>query len=116
MTPAERISMLLAGELIDRIPFCPFDVSCGATGFSTMNVGYSIASIYDDPEKNFWAQVWTQEQYGHDSSPIFGYGSYSCWEFGGEIRYPTTERGQIVTIGPDGGKTLTAAVYCYLSK
>ena len=98
MTPAERISTLLAGEPIDRIPFCPFDMSCGATGFSAVNVGYPIADIYDNAEKSFWAQVWTQEQYDHDSSPMFGYGSYGGWEFGGEIKLPAAERGQAPSI------------------
>jgi len=91
MTAAERMSVLLAGEPIDRVPFCPFDMSCGVGWFFARNVGSSITSIYNDPEKSFWAQVWTQEQYNYEGSPIFGYASYGAWEFGGEIKYPTTE-------------------------
>ena len=60
MTTVDCLSALLTGKRIDCIPFCHFDISCGAAGFSARNVGYPIASIYDDPEKNFWAQVWTQ--------------------------------------------------------
>lgn len=97
MNSTERFNALLAGKPIDRVPFAPFDVTCGAAGFCALNVGYPLASIYDNPEKSFWAQVWTREQYGLDSNPIFGYGSYGGWEFGGEIKFPT-DRGQAPSI------------------
>jgi len=63
MSAAERRNALLVGKTIDRVPFSPFDLSCGVGWFSARNVGYPIASVYNDPEKSFWAQVWTQEQY-----------------------------------------------------
>jgi len=91
MSAAERLNALLVGKTIDRVPFSPFDLSCGVGWFSARNVGYPIASVYNDPEKSFWAQVWTQEQYNYDGSPIFGYASYGGWEFGGEIKYPIDE-------------------------
>ncbi len=98
MTPAERMSALLSGKPIDRVPLSLFDMSCGTGWFCARNVGYPIASVYNDPEKSFWAQVWTQEQYGYDGSPIFSYGCYGGWEFGGEVKYPTTEAEQAPSV------------------
>jgi len=60
-------------------------------GFCARNVGYPIATIYDNPEKSFWAQLWTLEMYGYDGYPQYGYASYGTWEFGGEIKFPTSE-------------------------
>ena len=91
MTTRERMNALLAGEPVDRVPFAPFNMSCGTPGFCARNVGYPIANIYNNPQKSFWAQMWTQEQYGCDGSPIFGYASYGCWEFGGDIKFPSSE-------------------------
>lgn len=86
MTLSERLDALLRGERIDRVPLFPFTL-----GFCAKNVGYPIASIYSDPEKSFWAQVWTQEMYGYDGYPQYGYASYGTWEFGGEIKLPSSE-------------------------
>lgn len=97
MTATERFDALLRGKPIDRVPFLPFDMTCGSAGFCALNVGYPLSSIYDEPEKSFWAQVWTKEQYRLNSNPIFGYGSYGGWEFGGEIKFPT-DRGQAPSI------------------
>jgi len=76
-----RLNALLKGEKIDRVPHLSF-----VLGFCAKNVGYPLASIYSDPQKNFEAQVYTKEQYGFDSEPFYGYASYGGWEFGGEIR------------------------------
>ncbi len=91
MSAAERLNALLAGKTIDRVPFSPFDLSCGVGWFCAKNVGYPIASAFNDPEKSFQAQVWTQEQYNYEGSPIFGYACYGGWEFGGGIKYPSGE-------------------------
>jgi uroporphyrinogen decarboxylase len=86
MTSGERMKAVVEKRRPDRIPFIPM-----ALGFCAKNVGYSIADIYENPEKSFWAQVWTQEMYGYDGSPSYIYGSYGAWEFGGEIRFPKRE-------------------------
>jgi uroporphyrinogen decarboxylase len=83
MTSAERMSAITRGERPDRIPLLSF-----TGGFCASIVGYPIRSIYDDPEKSFWAQIWAQELLGHDGWPTFWYASYGAWEFGGEIRMP----------------------------
>jgi uroporphyrinogen decarboxylase len=86
MAPAERMDALWAGQPIDRVPLFPF-----VYGFCARNVGYPVGSTYSDPEKSFWAQVWTQEQYGYDGYPVYAYASFGAWEFGGEIEFPKGE-------------------------
>lgn len=86
MTPVERMGALLAGQPIDRVPLFLF--TCG---FAARNVGYPIAALFNDPEKSFWAQMWTQEMYGQDEPPRYRYASYGGWEFGGEIKFPSGE-------------------------
>lgn len=93
MTPMERVDALLKGQPIDRVPVFPF-----ALGFCARNVGYPVATIYDNPEKSLQAQLWTQEMYGYDSSPFYGYASYGSWEFGGQIEFPSSELQQAPTI------------------
>jgi uroporphyrinogen decarboxylase len=83
MTSKERIAAVLAGSPVDRIPHFPFIL-----GFCAKNVGRPIATIYNDAEKSFDAQMKTFEQYGVDWGPIYGYASYGTWEFGGEIEMP----------------------------
>ena len=86
MTIADRICALMSGQPIDRVPFFPFTL-----GFCAQNVGYSLESFYNDPEKCFWAQVWTQEQYGYDGFPQYRYAYFGAWEFGADIEFPHSE-------------------------
>jgi uroporphyrinogen decarboxylase len=85
MTTTDRAIRLLEGETVDRTPLFPFIL-----GFCAKNAGYPIATIYSDAQKSFELQSWTHEQYGFDWGPIYGYASYGTWEFGGEIKMPTT--------------------------
>src|SRR4030042_6050185 len=94
MTSAERLEALLKGKPLDHVPFL-----CFILGFCAKNVGDSVATIYSDPEKSFWAQVWTREQHGYDSEPFYGYASYGGWEFGGEINLPDGEYEQAPSHG-----------------
>jgi len=89
MTSAERIATILSGQPIDRVPLFLF-----AKGFAVRNVGYPVANIYDDPEKSFWAQVWTQEMYGNDEGQRLGYAAYGSMEFGGDVKFPSGEWAQ----------------------
>ncbi len=83
MSSEERMAALRGGIAVDRVPFLSFIL-----GFCARNVGYSVASIYGDPEKSLQAQIWTKEQYGYDSDPFFGYASYGGCEFGGTVNLP----------------------------
>jgi uroporphyrinogen decarboxylase len=84
MTSTARITALLAGKKIDRVPFFPF-----ALGFSALNVGYPVAAVYSDPGKSYSAQLLTQRMYGYDQDPFLGYAAYGTYEFGGETNFPT---------------------------
>jgi uroporphyrinogen decarboxylase len=86
MTSAERMGALFMRQRPDRLPFMPF-----AGGFCAVNVGYPVHVLYSDPERSFWAQMWTAEMYGYDGGAIFGYASQGGWEFGGEIKMPKSE-------------------------
>lgn len=86
MSPPERMGAIMRGEKPDRVPFSPF-----IFGFCAKNVGYPVSAVYEDPERSFWSQLWTAEQYGYDSGPLYGYASYGGWEFGGEIKMPRSQ-------------------------
>ena len=86
MESSDRITALLKGGKIDRVPHLSF-----VLGFCARNVGYPLATIYSEPDKSFQAQLYTREQYGFDSEPFYGYASYGGWEFGGEIKLPEGE-------------------------
>ncbi len=84
LTPPERMGALLSRQRPDRVPFIPF-----AFGFCAHNVGYPVAESYASPERSFWSQLWTSEQYGYDGGPLYGYASQGAWEFGGAVEMPT---------------------------
>lgn len=93
MTTKERMTALMKGEPMDRVPFVPFIM-----GFAARNVGLPVATYYEDPEKSYWASEMTQKQYDYDGTPTFGYGEYGGWEFGGEAKYPRSEYEQGISI------------------
>ena len=84
---------MLGGERPDRIPFFPF-----ARGFCSRTVGYTIGSLYSDPEKSFWSQLCTQEMYDHDETLKFSSACFGAWEFGGEIKFPSGEWEQSISV------------------
>lgn len=83
MTHKERMDAIIKRQPTDRIPFIH-----RGYGFCAKNVGYSIADIYEDPEKSFMAQHYTGLQYNSDGTPFYTFVSYGSWEFGGEIQWP----------------------------
>jgi uroporphyrinogen decarboxylase len=90
MTDRGRVEALLRREKPDRVPIWPF----APQGFAMINAGYTIAEAYNNPEKSLHAQRWCSEQYGWVCSPRIGYAAYGCWEFGGEIKWPSGEFSQ----------------------
>ena len=84
----ERINALLTGQETDRVPVWLWVIT---PSFAVKNVGYPLAAGYNDPEKSFWAQLWTTEMYGDDGIPKMAVGGTSdvTWAFGGEIKWPT---------------------------
>jgi uroporphyrinogen decarboxylase len=86
MGPAERMDALLAGRQPDRVPF----ILVGA-GYCVRNVGYPIEAAYTDARKCVQAQLWTAEQFGCEPNTGAGYAAYGAYEFGGQIRMPTSQ-------------------------
>ena len=78
-----------------------FLLSIGVTDFVQKNTGYSIADIYEDPEKSYLAQAYTADQYNSDGEPFYTFVSYGSWEFGGEINWPVDRYAS----GPSVAKT-----------
>jgi uroporphyrinogen decarboxylase len=85
MSPQERMGALMMGQTPDRVPFNPF-----AMGFAAINAGYKIRDMYDNAQKAMEAQLWTAEQYGYEPIVLFGYAAYGGWEFGGDVKMPTS--------------------------
>jgi len=83
MTPSERMDALFAGKTVDRVPHFNF-----LNSISAANTGMTRGEFYSDVERNFWAQVKTQEQYGYCGYPIYWFAVMSTWDYGGEIRWP----------------------------
>ncbi|MBU7006959.1 uroporphyrinogen decarboxylase family protein [Phosphitispora fastidiosa] len=83
MSPPERMQALLTGQKLDRVPFIPF-----LFGYTAVTTGYKVGDIYAEPEKSFRAQLLTQEMFGYDGSPLYGYASFGGWELGGDIHFP----------------------------
>ncbi|MFC1822718.1 uroporphyrinogen decarboxylase family protein [Thermodesulfobacteriota bacterium] len=85
----EQRNNILQGNSTKRVP-----VQLLSVGFCAKTTGFPLAKIYEDVEKSFWAQKWTQEMYGCEGSPTFVNMLSATWDFGGEIKFPTSEWGQ----------------------
>jgi len=90
MTLPHRLNALLTGQQLDRVP-----LHLMARGFSAYCVGFDLASVYHNPEKSLWSQLWTDELIGADILvPRLSYHSGMAMEFGGEIEFPTGDWAQ----------------------
>ncbi|MBA7609089.1 Uroporphyrinogen decarboxylase [subsurface metagenome] len=83
------------GQHPDRVPFF-----LSAMGFCAQVVGYPIARIFDDPEKSVRAQIWTQEMFGSDGGPSYSFSMSIAWDFGGGIKFPTSQWQQVPEVDP----------------
>ena len=86
MTNKERIMALLAGEKPDRVPIYPF-----AMGFPVVYTQTSIADAYNKPDVAYAAQKKCADDFDWIFLPQICYAAFGAWEFGGEIRWPSTE-------------------------
>jgi uroporphyrinogen decarboxylase len=94
MTEKERIKALLRREKPDRVPLFPF----AAKGFSMVYSNASIADAYNNPEVSLAAQRKTARDFGWVHVPMLGYAALGSWEFGGDIKWPTSEFDQAPTV------------------
>jgi uroporphyrinogen decarboxylase len=90
MTRDERIIALMKREPIDRITF-GYRIF---TGFSALNCGYTITDMFTNPRKCFDAMSWTAEQYGWQMTPMIIGAALDTLEWGGDIKWPTSEFAQ----------------------
>ena len=89
----QRIEALLKNEKVDRVPLWFM-----MEGFCSKTAGYSIDTFYTDLEKSFWSQVWTYEMYELDEDPRWQHSGSGASVFGGEIRFPSGEWMQGISI------------------
>jgi uroporphyrinogen decarboxylase len=93
MTKDERWTALLNRQPLDRIPVYGF-----AMGFFTVPRGLAIGEYYNNPEKAFNAATQTIAEFGWQDLPMIGYASMGGWEFGGDIKWPSSEFAQAPTV------------------
>lgn len=87
MSSQERMDALFNYRKPDRIP-----INMITVGFPCRNVGQTVATGYDDPEKYFQAMIWTAEQYDWDLIPeICPHVVLGSVDFGGGFRLPEGE-------------------------
>ena len=94
MTRDERMIALMKRQPIDRITF-GYRLF---TGFSAFNCGYTVNDMFIDVEKCFDAQERTAEQYGWQMTPMMIAAVGSAWDFGGDIKWPTSQYAQAPTV------------------
>jgi len=85
MTEKERFEALLKRQPLDRVPLSLLD-----NAFSSLNVGYTKCTVYDDGKKGFKARSRTYEMYGAWRFMSPETGAFGAREFGGEINPPTS--------------------------
>jgi len=93
MTEKERLKALLSRQPVDRVPFNLFGRS-----FAALNVGYSIASVYNDAEKCFEAMSHIHQMFDGWHYMFFHPGAFGTREFGGDVKMPTSEFSMAVSM------------------
>jgi uroporphyrinogen decarboxylase len=95
MTVDERWVALLNRQPVDRVSIHPM-----ALGYAGLNSGRTINDFYVDllsgKREALDSVHWLNEQYGFDQLPFFG--TVATMEFGGELKMPSGEWDQSVTI------------------
>ncbi len=94
MTDRERVEAILRREKPDRVPIWPF----AAGGFAAVYSKASIADAYNKPEVALAAQRKAAQDFGWVFLPWMGYASYGGWEFGGRIKWPSSDYNQAPTV------------------
>ncbi|MDI6913147.1 MAG: uroporphyrinogen decarboxylase family protein [Desulfitobacteriaceae bacterium] len=87
LTPSERVKALVAKKGLDRVPVNP-----SASIYTAGIYGMSSKEYYLEPEKALQAQLWAVELHQSDANPSYNIPDWSGWDFGGELKIPTTPR------------------------
>ena len=91
MTERERIQALLNHQKPDRVPIWPF-----AMGFAIRHSDHKGGSLYKD-RQTLAAVRQVMRDYNWMSATMIGYSNLGSKEFGGEIKWPTSDFSQTVT-------------------
>ena len=95
MSSEERLGALFNYEKPDRIPIGAIYL----IEFSARNSGYPRFINYNDPERSFYSQVQTAEQYGWDKIPLhMAHTILGAMDFGGEVQLPESDYQQGIII------------------
>ena len=82
-----RLSALVAGRPLDRVPFIP----C-ALGLSARFFGIDRGRFYREPEAAFAAGLHLADRYPWmNTRPTYGWADRGAWEFGGQIVWPDND-------------------------
>ena len=87
MSAKERWEALMNRQPVDRVSF----FTMGNFNFCYRNVGCTVFDAYTNMQKCFEAQRKTAEQFGYFPVTYASYGCYGAYEFGGDLRMPTSE-------------------------
>jgi uroporphyrinogen decarboxylase len=99
MTTDERWIALLNRQPVDRVPIYAI-----AAGYAGMNAGITVPDLYADmyqvPMGHKFQDMlgWMREQYGFQDFAAMGYANTGTMEFGGEMKLPSGEFSQALTI------------------
>jgi uroporphyrinogen decarboxylase len=85
VSSVQRIKALAEKRLPDRVPVIP---SAGA--YAAVVSGMPLAEFYLEPDKAFHAQLWAAELHGYDGNPVYSIPEWGGWDFGGELRFPSS--------------------------
>ncbi|MBW1802766.1 MAG: hypothetical protein JRJ85_18770, partial [Deltaproteobacteria bacterium] len=86
MTDRQRVEALLRREKPDRVPIYPF-----ALGFAMLYSETSIVDAFNNPEVSLAGQRKTCADFGWIFTPTLAYAAFGAWEFGGDIKWPSSE-------------------------
>jgi uroporphyrinogen decarboxylase len=129
MTERQRVEALLDRRRPDRVPIWP-----GAcNGFSVVCNGYPVSRAYTDPDVTYASLRKICLDLGWIFFPWMSYAAMGAWEFGGEVRMPSSEYDQAPVVlrypiekdedvynlkwpGPDSGFYPTARKYAEIAK
>ena len=87
MTERERVEAILNRQTPDRIPTWPMTYDT----FCALYTGCSLSDSYNHPEIALPAIRKTSKDFGWVFFPYMAYGGMGAWEFGGEVKWPTSE-------------------------
>jgi len=86
MTNRQRMEALLQRQKPDRVPMWSL-----ALGFNTLYSEGSVADYYNNPEMFVAGNIKTSRDFGWTYAPIYAPACWGAWEWGGEMKWPSSE-------------------------